>query len=131
MKRSKAREKALQAVFQMDLSDISAEEAIINVLEDGEKTDDFLQDVVNGTKEHQAEIDTILKNHLEKWSLDRLGTIDRTILRIATYEMKYVEDIPLNVSMNEAIELAKVFGDDKSSSFINAVLSKVKTSLEK
>ncbi|MCM3617627.1 transcription antitermination factor NusB [Sutcliffiella horikoshii] len=131
MKRSKSREKALQAIFQMDLSDITPDEAIENVLEEGEKADDFLNSIVLGTKEHQAEIDTTLKNHLEKWSLDRLGTVDRTILRMSVFEMMYVEDIPANVSMNEAIELAKTFGDDKSSGFINAVLSKVKTTIEK
>lgn len=131
MKRSKSREKALQAIFQMDLSDITPDEAIENVLEEGEKADDFLNSIVLGTKEHQAEIDTTLKNHLEKWSLDRLGTVDRTILRMSVFEMMYVEDIPANVSMNEAIELAKTFGDDKSSGFINAVLSKVKTTIGK
>jgi N utilization substance protein B len=130
MKRSKSREKALQAIFQMDVSEVAPEEAINNVLEEGEKADEFLMSIVQGTNEHMEEIDSTLKNHLEKWSLDRLGTVDRTILRMTVFEMKYVEEIPANVSMNEAIELAKTFGDDKSSSFINAVLSKVKTSLE-
>ncbi|KPB03894.1 transcription antitermination factor NusB [Bacillus sp. CHD6a] len=130
MKRSESREKALQAIFQMDLSDIAPDEAIINVLEEGEKPDDFLSSIVLGTKEHQEEIDSTLKSHLEKWSLERLGTVDRTILRMTVFEMMFVEEIPVNVSMNEAIELAKTFGDDKSSGFINAVLSKVKTTIE-
>ncbi|WP_226679939.1 transcription antitermination factor NusB [Sutcliffiella horikoshii] len=130
MKRSESREKALQAIFQMDLSDIAPDEAIANVLEEGEKPADFLSSIVFGTKEHQEEIDSTLKSHLEKWSLDRLGTVDRTILRMTVFEMMFVEEIPVNVSMNEAIELAKTFGDDKSSGFINAVLSKVKTTIE-
>mgnify|MGYP005829962581 CR=1 FL=1 len=130
MKRSVSREKALQAIFQMDLSDIAPDEAITNVLEEGEKPDGFLSSIVFGTKEHQEEIDSTLKSHLEKWSLDRLGTVDRTILRMTVFEMMFVEEIPVNVSMNEAIELAKTFGDDKSSGFINAVLSKVKTTIE-
>ncbi|NLP51617.1 transcription antitermination factor NusB [Bacillus sp. RO1] len=130
MKRSESREKALQAIFQMDLSDIAPDEAITNVLEEGEKADAFLSSIVFGTIEHQAEIDSTLKSHLEKWSLDRLGTVDRTILRMTVFEMMFVEEIPVNVSMNEAIELAKTFGDDKSSGFINAVLSKVKTTIE-
>ncbi len=131
MKRSKSREKALQAIFQMDISDVAPDEAIENVLEEGESADDFLRSIVLGTKENQEEIDSTLKAHLEKWSLDRLGTVDRTILRMSVFEMMYVEEIPANVSMNEAIELAKTFGDDKSSGFINAVLSKVKTTIEK
>ncbi|WP_417899677.1 transcription antitermination factor NusB [Bacillus haimaensis] len=130
MKRSKAREKALQAIFQMDVSDVEPKEAVQNVLEEGEKADDFLNNIVFGTMEHREEIDSTLKQHLEKWSLDRLGTVDRTILRMTVYEMKYETEIPVNVSIDEAIELAKIFGDEKSSSFINAVLSKVKTTFE-
>jgi N utilization substance protein B len=81
--------------------------------------------------EHQQEIDELLRNHLEKWTLDRVATVDRVILRIAVYEMKYEEEIPTSVTLNEAIELAKTFGDDQSSKFINGVLSKVLTTLSK
>ncbi|RBN42846.1 transcription antitermination factor NusB, partial [Priestia megaterium] len=76
-------------------------------------------------------IDERLRNHLEKWTLDRVATVDRVILRIAVYEMKYEEEIPTSVTLNEAIELAKTFGDDQSSKFINGVLSKVLTTLSK
>ena len=130
MKRSEAREKALQAVFQIDLSDIEAQEAIENVLESASKKEDqFLTHLVLGTVKNMPEIDSMISGHLENWTLSRLGTVDRTILRIAVYEMMYEEEIPLSVSMDEAIELAKKFGDDKSSKFINAVLSKVKDAL--
>lgn len=60
-----------------------------------------------GVVEHQQEIDELLRNHLEKWTLDRVATVDRVILRIAVYEMKYEEEIPTSVTLNEAIELAK------------------------
>ena len=130
MKRSEAREKALQAVFQIDLSDIEAQEAIENVLESASKKEDqFLTHLVLGTVKNMPEIDSMISGHLENWTLSRLGTVDRTILRIAVYEMMYEEEIPSSVSMDEAIELAKKFGDDKSSKFINAVLSKVKDAL--
>ncbi|WP_078379782.1 transcription antitermination factor NusB [Sutcliffiella halmapala] len=131
MKRSKSREKAFQAIFQMDVSEFEPQEAIDNVLEEGEKADEFLKGIVYGTMEHRQEIDSTLIAHLEKWSLDRLGTVDRTILRMTVYEMKYETEIPINVSIDEAIELAKIYGDEKSSGFINAVLSKVKTTFEK
>lgn len=128
MKRHTAREKALQALFQIDVGRIEPEEAIQNVVQD-EAVDPFLHQLVFGVIEHQAEIDELLRSNLEKWTLERVANVDRSILRMATYEMKYIDDVPVNVSFDEAIELAKKFGDDKSSRFINAVLSKVKDAL--
>lgn len=131
MKRHTAREKALQALFQMHISEVDPLEAIQNVLEEDEHVDDFLHQLVKGTSDNIEFIDSLIREHLEKWSMERIGNIDRAILRIAVYEMQFVEDIPRNVSINEAIELAKVFGDDDTSKFVNAVLSKVKNTLEK
>lgn len=128
MKRRTAREKALQSLFQIDMSQSEPNEAIENVLEEA-PTDDFLEQLVYGVVEHKEEIDTLLRANLEKWNLERLANVDRSILRIAVFEMKYVEEIPVNVSIDEAIELAKQFGDDSSSRFINAILSKVKDQL--
>lgn len=128
MNRRMAREKALQALFQLELNEQEPQAAISNVLEE-EATNDFLEQLVFGTTTHKAEIDTILKNNLENWTIERIGNIDRAILRLAIYEMKYESSIPINVSINEAIELAKVYGDDDSSKFINSILSKVKGQL--
>lgn len=130
MKRHTARQKALQALFQHDLGQIEPLEAMENVLQEG-KGDDFLEKLVLGVANNQKEIDGILRDHLEKWTLDRVATVDRTILRMAVYEMKYEEEIPRNVTINEAIELAKVFGDDQSGRFINGVLSKVAVTLSR
>ncbi|KAA0549471.1 transcription antitermination factor NusB [Bacillus sp. BGMRC 2118] len=124
MKRRTAREKAIQALFQLDLNEQEPSLAIEHVLE-GKESDEFLEQLVLGTTENKQEIDNILIKNLENWSLDRIGNVDRAILRLAVYEMKYEESIPQNVSINEAIELAKIFGDDESSKFINSVLSKV------
>ncbi|NSL50388.1 transcription antitermination factor NusB [Calidifontibacillus erzurumensis] len=129
MKRRTAREKALQSLFQVDLSKIEPQQAIRNVL--GDKSGDlFLEKLVLGTTENLAAIDEVISKNLEKWTIERLGNIDRTILRLATYEMLYLEDIPYNVSIDEAIELAKKFGDQNSSKFINSVLSKIKQNIE-
>ena len=129
MKRRTAREKALQAVFQIDMSQATSEDAIEHVL-DGVPTDPYLTDLVNGVVEHKEEIDRLIKNNLEKWTIERLASVDRNILRISVYEMLYCkEEVPVNVVMDEAIEIAKVFGDDQSSKFINSVLSKVKQTL--
>ncbi|MGG3841486.1 transcription antitermination factor NusB [Anoxybacillus kestanbolensis] len=127
MKRHTAREKALQALFQIDVGDIEPHAAIANVVET--ETDPFMETLVFGVVEHQKEIDDILRQHLEKWTLERVANVDRSILRMAVFEMKYMDDIPLSVSIDEAVELAKVFGDEKSSRFINGVLAKIKETL--
>ncbi|QOR65423.1 transcription antitermination factor NusB [Cytobacillus suaedae] len=129
MKRRTARERALQALFQIDLSDNDPREVIRNVLMEGEESDPFLEQLVLGVVENKEEIDTILRANLEKWTLERVANVDRSLLRMAIFEMKHIEEIPVNVSMDEAIELAKTFGDDSSSRFINSILSKVKESL--
>ncbi|MBD1378794.1 transcription antitermination factor NusB [Metabacillus arenae] len=129
MKRRTAREKALQALFQIDVSDIEPKEAIEHALDEAE-SDPFMEQLVYGTLERKQEIDDQIKPHLVKWTIDRIANVDRAILRMATYEMIFVGEIPHNVSIDEAIELAKTFGDDKSSRFINGVLSNIKKSLE-
>ncbi len=129
MKRRTAREKALQALFQIDMSQTEPNLAIEHVL-DGAKEDSYLTQLVNGVVEHQAPIDEEIKKCLENWKLERLATVDRNLLRIAVYELKFSEqDIPANVILDEAIEIAKLFGDEQSSKFINGVLSKIKQHL--
>jgi N utilization substance protein B len=129
MKRRTAREKALQALFQYDLGQTEPAEAIRNVVET-EEIDPFLQKLVMGTVEHLEEIDAALRQHLENWTLERVAAVDRAILRLAVYEMTYEEEIPTNVTLNEAIELAKKFSDSQSNRFINGVLSKVLGTIE-
>lgn len=129
MKRRTAREKALQALFQIDISKVEANEAIDHVLED-QPNDQYLTNLVEGVVQHQEEIDGMIKEHLEKWTIERLAHVDRSILRLAVFELVYCkEEVPANVALDEAIEIAKIYGDDQSSKFINGVLSKVKQSL--
>ncbi|WP_226673103.1 transcription antitermination factor NusB [Rossellomorea aquimaris] len=127
MKRRVAREKALQALFQIDMSGIEPDVALTNVLEE-EKMDAYLQQLVLGFIENQERIDGLIRENLEKWSFDRLAKVDRNILRLGVYELLFVEDVPNKVVINEAVEIAKIFGDDQSSKFINGVLSKVSQS---
>jgi N utilization substance protein B len=127
MKRRIAREKAIQSLFQIDVSEIDRDEAIDHVLDDGEERDrdEFLLSLVYGTTNHLEEIDEVIKQHLEKWSFERIGNVDRAILRMAVFEIKYIEEMPVRVSLNEAIDLAKVFGGEESGRFVNGVLSKI------
>ena len=123
MKRHEAREKALQVLFQLDSTELPIEEAIEHVLEE-RKTDAFLEQLVRGTIEHKEAIDAALEEKLENWTLSRLPKIERTVLRLSVYELLYMQHTPQKVVLNEAIELCKVFSDDKSSKFVNGVLSK-------
>lgn len=125
MNRHIAREKAFQAIFQMDINEMTAEEAIQNVTEDEPVHDTFLNQLVLGVVEHRDMIDQKISDHLVKWSFERIASVEKTILRLATYELTYEEEIPDKVTLNEAIELAKAFGDDKSGSFVNGVLKKM------
>ncbi|WJY28433.1 MULTISPECIES: transcription antitermination factor NusB [Sporosarcina] len=122
MKRREAREKAVQTLFQLDGMDLPAEEAIGYIIEG--PVDPFYETLVKGTKEHQEEIDEVLISKLENWSLARLPKIERTVLRLAAFELLYNDDVPHKVAVNEAIELCKTFGDEKSGRFVNGVLSK-------
>lgn len=130
MKRRTAREKALQAIYQLEIGKGEIQDALNSVL-DGRPSDEYLEMLVNGTQENKEEIDETICANLDNWKIERLANIDRNLLRIAVYEMIYSDQVPVNVAMDEAIEIAKVFGDDQSSRFVNAVLSKVKTQLNK
>ena len=122
MKRHEAREKALQVLFQLDNTDLTVEEAMGHIK--GQPTNAFYEKIANGTAENLEEIDAALAQHLEKWSIARLPKIERTVLRLAVYELLYMPETPRRVVLNEAIELCKTFGDDGSSKFVNGVLSK-------
>lgn len=122
MKRREAREKALQTLFQLENTGLTVEDAKSHVLEGN--SDSFYEQLVVGTTEYLSQIDESLVSHLENWSLSRLPKIERTVLRLAVYELLFMKDAPAKVIMNEAIELCKTFGDEKSSKFVNGVLSK-------
>ncbi|WLV23527.1 transcription antitermination factor NusB [Aciduricibacillus chroicocephali] len=123
MNRHQAREKAFQMLFQLELN----KRELPDALKDNEGNalqDPFLMKLIEGVTAHKEEIDSLIASHLENWSFDRLAIAEKTILRIAVYEMRHMEDIPTNVSINEAVELANKYGDQKSGKFVNGVLSK-------
>ncbi|MFD2925927.1 transcription antitermination factor NusB [Halobacillus naozhouensis] len=124
MKRRTAREKAFQALFQIDSSEINTEEAIEHVM-DEQVHDAFVNQLVHGVVTNGTEIDQWIENHLENWTFSRLARVEKTLLRMAAYEIKFTEDVPSQVAINEAVELAKLFGEDQSGKFINGVLSKM------
>lgn len=124
MKRRTAREKAFQTLFQIDINDLPPNEAIEHVM-DQPVWDTYLNQLVNGVIEKKSPIDRKIEEHLENWTFSRLASVEKAVLRIATYEIFYEEDVPESVAINEAVDLANKFGDEKSGRFVNGVLSKM------
>lgn len=123
--RRRAREKAVILLYQMDLLEKNPEEIVENDQLVGKKFDEFSLKLINGVKDNLKEIDSIIRETVQNWSLDRIAVIDRNILRVAIYEMIYEDDIPLKVSVDEAIEIAKTLGQKPDTpKFINGVLGK-------
>ena len=91
----------------------------------------FIKDLVNGVEKHQAELDGVIQPIAPEWPLDQIARVDRIVLRIGTYELLHNPEIPQKVVINEAVELAKGFGGDNSSKFINGVLGTVLRNHEK
>jgi transcription antitermination factor NusB len=131
-KRTRARELALQALYQIDLRKDLTETEIDDFLE--KESDDagmlnFARDLVQGCRANLEEIDVSIKEVAENWDIHRMAVLDRNILRLAVYELKYLEDVPPKVTINEAVELGKRFSTASSGAFINGILDRIKREL--
>ena len=136
-KRTRAREFALQVLYELDILRSDVSEALADYWQncDQDKKDEevktYTEALVRGTMEKLEPIDKCIERFAENWTIERMATIDRNILRLSTYEMLYRDDIPMKVSINEAVELAKRYGEIDSSKFVNGVLDKIaKTTLQ-
>ena len=130
--RRRAREDALSLLYSGDIMESDAA-ALID--EGGFPEDielsEYAESLVRGVMEHRADIDERLSATSENWSVERMPVVDRALLRLAVYEMVYVDDVPISVSINEAVELAKIYGgEDESSRFVNGVLGRIARSME-
>lgn len=124
--RRNSREKAIVLLYQEDLLGKNMEDILSNDLIIGREYDDFTLKLVRGVNDNIANIDHIIKTIVENWSLERIAVIDRNIIRVAIYEMVYEDEIPLKVSVDEAIEISKTLGQkDDTPRFINGILGKV------
>jgi N utilization substance protein B len=126
--RRKGRELAVQALYQIQMtSDASAAavELFLSHFEGSANAKEFARRLVSGVISQKAEIDRLIEQSTENWKLARMAKVDLIILRIATYELVFCSDIPLNVSLDEAIEIAKRYGTMESAAFINGVLDQV------
>ena len=127
-KRRKSREFALQVLYQLDITKQDAVKAMAqwkNHFSSKGERDEFVERIVFGVIEHCQDIDRLIAQYSENWRLDRMNLVDRNILRMATFELLYCEDIPPKVTMNEAIDLGKRYGSEDSGSFINGILDRI------
>ncbi|HAV20762.1 MAG: transcription antitermination factor NusB [Bacillota bacterium] len=133
MTRRDAREAAFIALFQVDVGRMKPETAISAALSDkdpGERSVRYIHRVVLGTLENLEAIDNTVSRLAIGWTLDRMGAVDRNLLRLAVYEILFLDDIPLSVAINEAVSLAKKFGDEESWKFVNGILGKLARELK-
>lgn len=126
--RTKGREIALHILYQVEILKAEKAEIASRYLENNKQPQeivDFVCVLVDGTITNITAIDDLLKKHVKNWDINRMAFIDRNILRLACFEILYTEDIPPKVAINEAIELAKRFGDIDSPRFVNGILDKI------
>jgi N utilization substance protein B len=148
--RRRAREFALQILYQLDAQDMADEQGValfwknFAASSDGDDARNqdragaadpearvFAEQLVRGVREHQAELDALIQKASKNWRLERMARVDRNLLRLALYELKFAEDVPAKVAINEAIEIAKRFGTAESGAFVNGILDRCKDELGK
>ena len=132
-KRTRSRELALQILYQVDVRKDNIDEFIADFWENQTASDDtpddsvmeFSTTLVNGTLKNLVQIDEYITSYAENWQLSRMAVIDRNIMRMGVFELLYLEDMPPKVAINEAVELAKKYGDTESGKFVNGILDKI------
>ncbi|MBN1687851.1 MAG: transcription antitermination factor NusB [Candidatus Omnitrophica bacterium] len=128
-KRTLAREYALQILYQVEMNPGKLSEIIENFWshqgQPAKEVQEFAEVLVKGTLQNQQEIDKVISNAAENWELGRMAVVDKNIMRAATYELLYLEDVPQKVSINEAVNMAKKFSQEDSGKFVNGILDKI------
>lgn len=128
MNRRTMREHIFKVIFSMEFNNEEFEERMdvyLSHLEASEDSKTYIRNKGIKISSKLAEIDQSISENATKWSISRMAKVDISILRLAVYEINYDEDIPTNVAINEAIEIAKKYGGDHSASFVNGILAKV------
>jgi N utilization substance protein B len=124
-RRRDARRLAVAIVFQADVMGVSAAEALEERRSLGERIPRFTEELVDGVAGRLPEIDKVLEEHLQEWTIERLAAVDRAILRVASHELLHREDVPPSVAIDEAVEAAKALSTDDSGRFVNGVLGAI------
>ena len=128
-RRRQSRETALQLLYALDITRVHVREVLRAVWAEkmlSPEIRDFTTTLVTGVTEHRDEIDACIQECSTNWSLERIGLVERNILRLAIYELCFLPDIPPNVTINEAVEVAKKYGTEEAPAFINGILDRIK-----
>lgn len=131
MSRKKARDFAFKLIFEIPFFENKSSERLENFYDINsqltldEKDCKYIESSVKNCFENIETIDGILSDNLKNWTLDRIPNVAKAILRLAVCEIKYIDDVPYQVAINEAIELSKTYGDDDTPSFVNGVLASI------
>jgi N utilization substance protein B len=134
--RTKARKRALDVLYVADIRQISIDDALVQetqrAMANPERTSSwgYARDIVQGVIENRPEIDELIETYSQGWSLQRMPTIDRAILRIGIWELTHNDDIPDAVAISEAVELAQTLSTDDSAGFVNGLLGRIATTTE-
>ena len=132
-KRTKARERALQALYQIDVASTDLEEALARFWRSFEPVErevrELAEALVRGVAAHRRRIDEAVEAVSVNWRLDRMAKVDRNALRLAVHELLHRPDVPVKVVIDEAIELGKKFGSESSGAFVNGVLDRIASGL--
>jgi len=128
MGRRAAREIAMKLLYQFEIQKDDREEQIQVLLQENDLAENdkvYLLDVVEGVSDNLVHIDTAIEKYSKGWKINRISKVDLSILRLSIYEISFRDDIPLNVSINEAVELAKKYSNEEAGSFVNGILGKI------
>jgi N utilization substance protein B len=127
--RRRARRQAIDVLYQADVTDRDPQLALAEWHAAGREIDPFAEELVEGVTAKRAEIDDVLSAHSEHWTLDRMASLDRTILRLAVFELLHRPDVPAAAAISEAVEIAKELSTEDSGRFVNGILGKVAAEL--
>jgi N utilization substance protein B len=126
--RSKALKRALDVLFEAELRGLPVLELLAERMSLGERpTPEYAAEIVRGVAAHSAEIDALIADNAVDWTLERMPNVDRNVLRIGVWELRWAEDVPVGVAISEAVELAQDLSTDGSPAFVNGLLAKVAT----
>ncbi|MFZ3062830.1 MAG: transcription antitermination factor NusB [Actinomycetota bacterium] len=131
-KRRRARKIVLDVLYRMEIERGQVEDMLEAYRDEMEEKGiaDFVAKLFKGVMEHRREIDKLIDQYADRWSIERMPVLDRNILRIGTYEILYEEDIPYGVSINEAVELANTYSTEESGKFVNGILGRLVKEIE-
>ncbi|MCX5778008.1 MAG: transcription antitermination factor NusB [Elusimicrobia bacterium] len=132
--RRQSREVALLMLYLCDICKYTDDEALYHLMHNTDLPAEghaFARELFSGTRSNGESLDALISLHAQNWEMDRMAVVDRNILRLAAFEMTAMEDTPINVVIDEAVEIAKQFSTSESSKFVNGILDKLKTERKK